>query len=144
MALNPLGHASTVLVEVPAETAFAYLADGLKQSDWTLGSWNREDLGDGLFRGTSLFDGTYTYVRLEPEPASLLVDYWVGTDPDRLLRLNSARIVPGPAVGRPEGTCLVTLLKWRTPSQSDEAWAVACGIFDTEVHMIKGRLELGF
>ena len=142
--MSGLGHAATVLVEVPPEAAFAYLADGLKQSDWTLGSWNREHLGDGLFRGTSLFDGSDAYVRLDPVPASLLVDYWVGPDPESMLRVNSARIVPGPAVGRPDGTCLVTLMKWRTPSQSDEAWALACSVFDTEVHMIKGRLELGF
>jgi hypothetical protein len=142
--MSRLGHAATVLVEVPAEAAFAYLSDGLKQSDWALGSWRREHLGDGLFRGTSLFDGSDTYVRLEPEPASLLIDYWVGLDPERMLRVNSARVVPGPAVGRAEGTCLVTLMKWRTPSQSDDEWARACVVFDTEVHMIKGRLEVGF
>jgi hypothetical protein len=139
-----LGHAATVLVEVPAEIAFAYLADGMKQSEWALGSWSRERLDDGLFRGTSLFDGSQNYVRLEPDPESLLVDYWVGTDSSRMLRVNSARVVPGPAVGRPDGTSLVTLMKWRTPEQTDEDWERACLVFDTEVHMIKGRLELGF
>jgi hypothetical protein len=142
--VSRLAHAATVLVEVPAETAFAYVSDGLRQSDWTLGSWNREHLDDGLFRGTSLFDGRDTYVRIDAQPSSLLVDYWVGLDPAQLLRVNSARVVPGPAVGRPEGTCLVTLTKWRTPGQSDEDWVRACATFDTEVHMIKGRLELGF
>jgi hypothetical protein len=142
--VSRLAHAATVLVAVPAEIAFAYLADGLKQSDWALGSWNREDVGDGLFRGLSLFDGGETYVRLEPDPARLLVDYWVGPAPDRLLRVNSARVVPGPAVGHPEATCLVTLTKWRTPAQPDDDWERACATFDTEVHMIRGRLEVGF
>ena len=142
--MSRLAHAATVLVEVPAETAFAYVADGLKQADWTLGSWNREQVGNGLFRGTSLFDGSATYVRIDAEPERLLVDYWVGPDRDSLLRVNSARVVPGPAVGHPEGTCLVTLTKWRTPSQSDDEWERCCVTFDTEVHMIKGRLELGF
>ena len=27
---------------------------------------------------------------------------------------------------------------------SDEAWQRACVRFDTEIHMIKGRMELGF
>lgn len=142
--MSGLGHAATALVAVPAAAAFAYLSDGLKQSDWALGSWRREQLGDGLFRGTSLFDGGETYVRLEADPECLLIDYWVGADPAQLLRVNSARVVPGPAVGRPDGTCLVTLMKWRTPSQTDEEWARACVTFDTEIHMIKGRLELGF
>jgi hypothetical protein len=142
--MSGLSHAATAAVAVPAGTAFAYLADGLKQSEWTLGSWDRERLGDGLFRGTSLFDGSDTYVRLCPDEESLLIDYWVGPSPEHMLRVNSARIVPGPAIGRPEGTCLVTLLKWRMPSQSDEDWARACVTFDTEIHMIKGRLELGF
>ena len=142
--MSGLSHASSTIVEVEAEAAFTYLSDGLKQSDWTLGSWNREHLGDGLFRGTSLFDGSATYVRLEPDPARLLVDYWVGSSPEALLRVNSARIVPGPALGLPDGTCVVTLLKWRAPAQSDEEWERNRATFDTEIHMIKGRLERGF
>jgi hypothetical protein len=38
----------------------------------------------------------------------------------------------------------VTLMKWRTADQGDDAWARGCVTFDTEIHMIKGRLELGF
>jgi hypothetical protein len=35
-------------------------------------------------------------------------------------------------------------MKWRTPGQSDEDWEQAAVTFSTEIHMIKGRLELGF
>jgi hypothetical protein len=59
-------------------------------------------------------------------------------------RLNSARAVPGPVVGRAEGTCLVALSKWRLPDEDDVQWRRGCATFDTEIHMIKGRLELGF
>ena len=79
-----------------------------------------------------------------PHAEQLLVDYEVGPAPDQLLRVNSARIVPGPAVGRPEGTCLIALTKWRGPAEDDVAWRRGCSAFDTEIHMIKGRLELGF
>ena len=127
-----------------AEAAFAYLSDGLKQGEWTLGSWGRERVSEGLFRGKSLFDGSETYVTISADPGALLIDYFVGPAPDRLLRVNSVRVVPGPLVGRPEGTCVVSLMKWRTPSQDDGAWRRACITFDTEIHMIKGRLELGF
>ena len=59
-------------------------------------------------------------------------------------RVNSARIVPGELLGYAEGSCVVTLMKWRTEGQSDEAWQRGCVTFDTDIHMIKGRLELGF
>jgi hypothetical protein len=137
-------HAASVEVAVPAERAFDYLSDGLAQGDWTLGSWNREQVGDNLFRGTSLFDGGDTYVTLLPNAEALLVDYLVGSSPEEMLRVNAARVVPGPLVGRPEGTCVITLMKYRTPSQSDADWQRACVTFDAEIHMIKGRLELGF
>jgi hypothetical protein len=137
-------HAASAEVAVSAETAFAYLSDGLRQGEWTLGSWNREQIGEQLFRGTSLFTGAETFVRISADPEHLLVDYEVGTAPDQLFRVNSARAVPGPVVGRPEGTCVIALMKWRLPTEDDEQWRRGCVTFETEIHMIKGRLELGF
>ena len=139
-----LFHAATAEVAVDALDAFAYLKDGLRQADWALGSWDRQEVSPGLFRGRSLFDGSVVYVRLSPNRELLVVDYEVGLDPEKLLRVNSARVVPGPRVGRPDGTCLVTLMKWRSAAQSDEDWTRACHAFSTEIHMIKGRLEHGF
>jgi hypothetical protein len=139
-----LFHAASVEVAVPAADAFAYLSDGLRQGEWTLGSWQRERVADGLFRGTSLFDGRDVFVRITADEPLLLVDYEVGPSPDRLLRVNAARVVPGSLIGRAPGSCVVTLMKWRTPAQDDEQWQRACASFDTEIHMIKGRLELGF
>ena len=142
--MSELLHAASIEVAVPAETAFAYLADGLKQSDWTLGSWDREQIGNQLFKGTSLFNGAETFVRITAHPEQLLVDYEVGPALDQMHRVNSARAVAGPLVGRAEGTCVVTLMKWRTASETDEHWRRGCITFDTEIHMIKGRLEIGF
>ena len=139
-----LFHGSSVEVAVPAEEAFAYLADGLKQSDWALGSWHREQIGAQLFRGVSLFDGREAFVRIHADPRALLVDYEVGPSLEQMPRVNSARVVPGPLLGRPEGSCVVTLMKWRTAAQTDDEWLRACVTFDTEIHMIKGRLELRF
>jgi hypothetical protein len=52
--------------------------------------------------------------------------------------------VPGPLLGYPADSCVVTLMKWRTAGQSDALWERGCVTFDTEIHMIKGRLEVGF
>jgi hypothetical protein len=142
--VSTIFHAASIEVSVPAEEAFAYLSDGLKQGDWTLGSWNREQIGERLFKGTSLFTGAETFVRITAHPEHLLVDYDVGLALDQMLRLNSARAVPGPAVGRAEGTCVIALTKWRQPDEDDTQWRRGCVTFDTEIHMIKGRLELGF
>jgi hypothetical protein len=141
---SDLCHVATVEVSVSAETAFAYMSDGLRQGEWALGSWGRERLKPGLFRGRSLFDGSETYVRITAYPEVLTIDYEVGPSESAMLRVNSARIVPGPIIGRSAEVCLISLMKWRTPSQDAEAWHRACVTFDTEVHMIKGRLELGF
>jgi len=142
--MTELFHAAAIEIAVPAETAFAYLADGLAQGDWTLGSWNRVQIGDRLFKGTSLFNGADTFVRITAHDEQLLVDYEVGPTLDRMLRLNSARVVPCPLVGRAEGGCLVALTKWRLPDEDDVLWRRGCSAFDTEIHMIKGRLEIGF
>jgi hypothetical protein len=137
-------HAASAEVAVSAERAFAYLADGLRQGEWTLGSWNREQIGEQLYKGTSLFTGAETFVHISADAEHLLVDYEVGATPNALFRVNSARAIPGPAVGRPEGTCVIALMKWRLPTEDDEQWRRGCVTFETEIHMIKGRLELGF
>lgn len=141
---DELFHAAAVQVAVDALHAFEYLSDGLRQSDWALGSLQRRVREDGLFEGTSVFDGQSTYVRIHADRERLLVDYEVGRSPDRLLRVNSARIVPGPLLGREPGTCLIALTKWRGPGETDDDWRRARHTFSTEIFIIKGRLELDF
>ena len=142
--MSELFHAATAEVAVPAVRAFEYLGDGIRQGDWTLGSWDRERVGDDLFRGRSLYNGREVYVRILRDPERLIVDYEVGPAPESLIRRISARVVDGPTLRRAEGTCVVTLMVWRTPDQDDEAWRQVGEIHRAEMHLIKGRLELGF
>ncbi len=65
---DPNSHTASIEVAVDAETAFEYMASGMNQRRWALGSWERVDHGDGLFSGTSLWDASTLYVRLEPHP----------------------------------------------------------------------------
>ncbi len=134
-------HAASALVAVPAEVAFAYVADGLRQSQWALGSWEREQIGEDIFRGRSLFDDSVTYVRIDARTDLLLVDYFVGPAPDRLLRVNSARVVPGALIGQDADRCVVTLMKWRTQAQTEDEWRQAVATFDLEIMIIRRRLE---
>jgi hypothetical protein len=137
-------HTASAVVAVPAERAFAYLSDGLRQGDWTLGSWNRRRLPDGTFAGTSLFDGRETFVRIDPEPELGLVRYSVGRSRDALRPLVWARVVPGPSAGLGESECIVTLMTWRPADGDDAVFERTRHAFFAEIQMIKGRLELGF
>jgi len=141
---DPNSHSASIEVAVGAETAFEFMASGMNQSRWALGSWERVDHGDGLFSGTSLWDASTLYVRLEPHPELLLVDYRVGKDPEDLRRLTQARIVPGAELGRAPQSCVITLTTWRGAAHSDASWARTHHAYKTEMHLIKGRLENEF
>ena len=132
------------LVAVGADTALAFLADGMNQRFWALGSWDRREVGDGVFVGTSLLDGTELYVRPIPNPALLLVDFETGEDRRSLAHEVEARVVPGSALGHAEETCLVVLTVFRRAAAADAGWEQAWHMFQTEIQMIKGRLERGF
>jgi hypothetical protein len=141
---DPNSHSASIEVAVDPQTAFEFMASGINQSRWALGSWDRVDHGDGLFSGTSLWDASTLYVRLEPHPDLLLVDYRVGPDPDDLRRLTQARIVPGAELGRDPESCVITLTTWRGSRATDAAWARTHHAYKTEMHLIKGRLENEF
>lgn len=141
---DPHSHQASVQVAVPADEAFAFLASGMNQTHWALGSWNRVDEGDGLFSGTSLWDASTLYIRLESYPELRLVDYSIGPDPAELRQLVQARTVPGATMGRDPGSCVITLVVWRDARLSDEAWHRTYHAFKTEVHLIKARLEHEF
>jgi hypothetical protein len=132
-------------VKVPSATAFEFMADGMKQDHWALGSMGREDLGDGLFRGNSSFDGADLYVRLDSDRDLLLVDYSVGDSPDSLLPHVEARIRPGSWLGLPDGddTCAVTLTIWRWPGVDQDEWEFTEHLWRTEIRLIKGAIERG-
>ena len=132
------------LVAVSADEAFGFLADGMNQRYWALGSWDRREVGDGVFVGTSLLDGTELYVRVLPRSDLRLVDFQTGTDPASLAHEVEARVVPGPTLGHPDDTCLVVLTVFRLASVDDPSWEQAWHMFQTEIQMIQGRLEIGF
>jgi len=140
---DPHTHCASIEVSVPAHAAFAFMADGMKQNHWALGSMNRRKLGADLFVGTSSFDGSELYVRIDANPELLLVDYHIGDDPDDLRPLVEARIRPGSVLGRDPGCSVITLTLWRAQGDSDESWAMHYHLWKTEVHLIRGAIERG-
>jgi hypothetical protein len=142
-AVDPNAICASAEVAVPAETAFAFMADGLKQDHWALGSMGREDLGDGLFRGKSSFDGADLYVRLESYSELLLVDYATGPSPEELVPHVEARIRPGSWLGRDDAVSVVTLTIWRWAEADAEEWEFHLHLWRTELRLIKGAIERG-
>ncbi len=143
--VDPHAICASTEVKAPAETAFEFMADGMKQDHWALGSMGREDLGDGLFRGKNSFDGTDLYVRLESDRDLLLVDYSVGCSPDDLLPHVEARIRPGSWIGLGDGDAasVVTLTIWRGPGTDQDEWEFTEHLWRTEIRLIKGAIERG-
>jgi hypothetical protein len=143
-SLRSAAHCVSTLVRVDAAKAFDFLADGMNQTYWALGSWDRRQVAERTFAGTSLFDGRELFIRLVPDEEHLLVDFETGRSPDALAHHVEARVIPGPTLGHPDGTCVVTLTVWRSAEVDDAAWELLWHVFETEIQMIRGRLELAF
>jgi hypothetical protein len=140
---DPNAHSASIEVGVPAETAFAFMADGMKQSYWALGSVNRRELGGNLFVGQSSFDGTDLYVRIDSYPELLLVDYSTGSSPDELTPSVEARIRRGEWLGKEPSASVITLTLWRWSGADEERWQMHYHLWKTEMHLIKGALDRG-
>ena len=145
---DPLCYTVSVEVSLPVETVFGYLSDPKKLGRWALGCFNTQSAGkEDLYKGTSLFDGSETWVRIEADVKWLIIDYYVG-DSDHQLRRISARIIPGPTYGRDSSHCIVSMMAWRTKDMSDSRWRRLCASHDAEILLIQSQLEsqadLGF
>jgi hypothetical protein len=140
---DPNAHSASIEVGVPAEAAFAFMADGMKQNHWALGSVNRRELGGNLFVGQSSFDGTDLYVRIDGYPELLLVDYSTGATPDELIPSVEARVRRGEWLGRNAAVSVITLTLWRWSGADEEKWQMHYHLWKTEMHLIKGAIERG-
>ena len=143
--VDPYAICAAIEVKAPAERAFEFMADGLKQDHWALGSMGRREVADGLFHGISSFDGSDLYIRLDSDRDRLLVDYSVGDTAEELLPHVEARIRPGSWIGLADGDdcCVVTLTVWRWPGAEQDEWEFHEHLWRTEVRLIKGAIERG-
>ncbi len=139
MPTSELVHCVSSLCSAQPDHAFAYLADPHRLGEWSLGCW-RARAEDGTVRGSSLFDGGEAVVRLIPVPEQRIVDYEVGSDPDRLVRRISARVVPGDDVGE-AGSSLVMLTAWREGSMDDERWHRLVVAHEAEILLLRHGIE---
>jgi len=138
---DPYCHTSSIAVERPAPIVFEIMSEGLKQGQWTWGSFERREIEPGLFVGRSVFDGKDAFVRLHVDPERLLVDYEVGRSRNAMQFRNMSRVIPGHILGLDAAHAVVTLMTWRLAAQTDAAWAQTGCLHEAEMFLIKGLLE---
>lgn len=136
-----LAHCVSSLCSATPDHAFAYLSDPGRLGEWSMGCWQGHVEGSGVIRGTSLFDGTKSYVRVLPAGEQRLVDYEVGDDPTRLVRRISARVVPGDDLGERPTSSLVVLTAWRQASMDDARWQRLVVAHEAEILLLRHRIE---
>ena len=141
MSQLPWSWCASVVVAVPARSAFRFMADGRKQSNWAMFSWNRRRISGDLFVGTSLFDNKQLYVKLTAREELSLVDYYCGPTADALSWQVEARVIPGEAIGLDHESSLINMTTWRTATTDVVEWELMGHVWQTEIHLIKGLIE---
>ncbi|MES2531918.1 MAG: hypothetical protein V4636_12850 [Pseudomonadota bacterium] len=142
---GPGVHRASVLCDVPALQAFAFLADGLQLGTWALGAWDTQPVGDGVVRGRSLFDDQPGWVRPVGDAARLRIDYHVGGSPEALTPRILATIEPvsiDGGNGDVTARCRITLHAARDPGMDDARWLRLVRCHEVEVLLIQGRLAM--
>ena len=140
MQVPPIAHLAAALVEVPAGFALDRLADPAFVGGWALGSMGLQPVGDGVFLGRSMFDGTEAHVEIRPRPEIGLVDYAVGTAESRSPRI-FIRVTDGTVLGMTGAVCLVALHAVRVAGSTEARWQRTCVCHEAEILLIKAHLE---
>ena len=76
-----------------------------------------------------------------PVPEHRIVDFEVGTDPGRLVRRISARVLPADDLGGEPGSSLVVLTALREASMDDARWQRLVAAHEAEILLLRHRIE---
>ena len=132
-----------IRIDRPAGEVFAFMSDPAQMSLWSFGTWRTEIDADGLVRGTSIKDGAPICVRIEAHPAQLLIDYYIGTEPEALSPRIFARVTPAEVFGD-GGGCGLSMTVFRTAGMDDARWRSLKAAHVVELDIIKSALESGY
>ena len=141
MNIQNIAHAVSIELASTAELAFSYLSNPVNVGKWALGCWETEATEEeGMFSGTSLFDGEKQYFRADIDADRCLVDFYLGK-PQSLKPRISIRVIPGSAISKEDSCCVVTLSAWRDAQMNDERWGRLCAVHEAEIHLLKALIE---
>ena len=148
MSDAPVEHVASVVCEVPAAEALAFMADGIALGEWALGAWAATPVAAaatvpaGVVRGHSLFDDQPSWVRPVADERRMRIDYHVGSDPTSLTPRIFARVEALPAGPDGRARSSISLHATRSPDMSDARWLRLVRCHEVEVLLIEGRLAL--
>jgi len=132
-------HAVSILVNAPAEEAFAFVADPGHLGLW---AFERAVVDDsGLVRGHSRFDGSPVFARIDADQVRLMIDFQVGGQADQLVPRIMARIIPGGRLGWLDRHCAMALLAWRSAAMDDFRWRKLVASHELEICLLKELIE---
>ncbi len=134
-------HAVARLCQTRVDDALALLSTAAGLARWNLGLWQTQEQALGLLAGTSLFGGARGVARVQVDAPRGWVDYRVGTDAHDLVPRIQARVQPGAELGYAAGTCVITLMAWRTADMDDARWQRLRTAHEVEIDMIRAELE---
>jgi hypothetical protein len=136
-------HTHTISIElaVPAEKAFAFMANPAMLNRWSFGTWETTLHEGGLVEGKAIFDGSTTWVRIDADAKRLVVDYHLGKNRETLTPRIMARVIPGDHLETGAGTCVLTMIAWRARSMPDPRWRRLVASHEFEVFLLKSLIE---
>ena len=140
MSSSSLSHFVATHVDVPASSAFAFLADPIRLGHWALGCMRTRATDEpGVYTGFSLFDDSQSWFSIDAHPDLGLIDYKVGPKGALIHRI-SARVIAGPNAGLSARQCLVMLMAWRPAGMEDSRWHRLCASHEAEILLIREQI----
>lgn len=136
-------HITSITVNSAAQDVFERMADAANLHRWSFGTWKTEIAADGLVLGTSLFDGSRIYVRIDRDKVRLAIDYHLGADPQKLVPRIQLRVVPGGHVGLGDEQSVLTFIAWRSEAMDDDRWRRLTAAHEMEAVLVKSLIESG-
>ena len=138
---DPLCHTATLPISVPAEEAFEFMTDTEMMGQWAFGSWGLKPAGNNILIGKSLYEDLEVYCRMKINRDMLQLDYEVGDAPGHLVPRIISRVIPGVHIGMGAGSCLLSMISWRSAAVSDERWRLTCASHEAEIFRIRHLIE---
>jgi hypothetical protein len=134
-------HAVARLCRARTADALAVLGSANGFSSWNLGMRLARDLGTGIYEGRSIVGGGTVFARVQVEGPQGRIRYAVGSDKHHLVQRIEARVQDGIELGYAKGTCVVTLLAWRSADINDERWRQLVAVHEVEIDLTRAAVE---
>lgn len=136
-------HITSVVIMKAASGVFTRMADVRNLNRWSFGTWKTEILPDELVLGTSLFDNSQLYVRIDKDETRLAIDFLLGEHAAKLVPRIQLRVVPGEHLGLGNDQSVLTFIAWRSETMDDDRWRRLTAAHEMEAVLVKSLIESG-